>query len=363
MIVGTILRKTKVAMNYENYIPSLVQGKNVGLINWPQGVTFKRMSKQSAIGPLHTLRDALKCGTCKWKVLSTKEKAKLIKQYDEMVESGEITKKVPNERAKKSAPNAAPRKSGRLVKGGDCASESGEEDSEEEGPKAPPTKTCRLVKGRESHENESDGNSGDEGGGGGRSTKNSETRRKLLALVQKARQNAPSKPASRSTKRKAKDAADDEGRTAKRTKAAGREKAPKRKRKAAEAGDDSAEDARPPKKAKSSEKPSKPAAKKGASKPAATAKIAKTVKTATASTPTIPLPERPRPRPIVKPVAATLPVDNAPSAVPPSPPSESLPKGITPPADDTLPPAPRGIVRGKRGGPPGLRFPKVVAAE
>ncbi|KAJ7127722.1 hypothetical protein C8R44DRAFT_616192, partial [Mycena epipterygia] len=94
-----ILKKTKVAMNYENYVPSLVQGRNVGLVNWPQGVTFKRMSLQSAIGPLRTLRDALKCGTCKWKVLSAKEKAQLIEQYDEMVESGEITKKAPKKRA------------------------------------------------------------------------------------------------------------------------------------------------------------------------------------------------------------------------------------------------------------------------
>ncbi|KAJ7803616.1 hypothetical protein B0H14DRAFT_3487156 [Mycena olivaceomarginata] len=47
----SILGRTKVAMNYENYIKSLVLGKNIGLMNWLQGVNFKRMSLQSAIGP------------------------------------------------------------------------------------------------------------------------------------------------------------------------------------------------------------------------------------------------------------------------------------------------------------------------
>ena len=42
----TILGVTKCAMNYESYIPKLVQGKGVGLVNWPEGVEFKRMSLQ-----------------------------------------------------------------------------------------------------------------------------------------------------------------------------------------------------------------------------------------------------------------------------------------------------------------------------
>ncbi|KAJ7473409.1 hypothetical protein FB451DRAFT_1035667, partial [Mycena latifolia] len=69
-----IAKMTKIAMNYENYISAIVEGKGFGLLGWPEEVAFKRMSKQSAIGPLRTLRDALKCGTCRWKVLSTGEK-------------------------------------------------------------------------------------------------------------------------------------------------------------------------------------------------------------------------------------------------------------------------------------------------
>ncbi|KAJ7111069.1 hypothetical protein C8R44DRAFT_585017, partial [Mycena epipterygia] len=59
--------RTKVAMNYENYIRSMVEAKNIGLVGWPQGVTFKRMSLQSTILPLQILHDALKAGTCRWK--------------------------------------------------------------------------------------------------------------------------------------------------------------------------------------------------------------------------------------------------------------------------------------------------------
>ncbi|KAJ7730106.1 hypothetical protein DFH07DRAFT_756426, partial [Mycena maculata] len=96
-------KKTKVAMNYENYIKSLVEGKNLGLVGWPEGVEFKRMSKQSAVGPLCILRDALKAGTCRWKVLTPTEKARLIAQFKEMVESGEATEKVRKPKAKAQA--------------------------------------------------------------------------------------------------------------------------------------------------------------------------------------------------------------------------------------------------------------------
>ncbi|KAF8162029.1 hypothetical protein K438DRAFT_1449258, partial [Mycena galopus ATCC 62051] len=74
MALQTILGVTKCAMNYESYIAKLVQGKGVGLVNWPEGVDFKRMSLQSAIGPLEKLLDSLKCGTTRWKNLTAAEK-------------------------------------------------------------------------------------------------------------------------------------------------------------------------------------------------------------------------------------------------------------------------------------------------
>ncbi|KAF8145751.1 hypothetical protein K438DRAFT_1629559, partial [Mycena galopus ATCC 62051] len=67
--IETVLGVTNCAMNYESYIEKLVCGKGVGLVNWPDGVDFKRMSLQSAVGPLQILLDSLKCGTTRWKKL------------------------------------------------------------------------------------------------------------------------------------------------------------------------------------------------------------------------------------------------------------------------------------------------------
>ncbi|KAJ7721084.1 hypothetical protein B0H14DRAFT_2642515 [Mycena olivaceomarginata] len=75
-------QRTKIAMNYENYISSMVEGKNVGLVGWPQGVAFKRMSLQSALPPLKILRDALKAGTCRWKVLTPTERERILKNFE-----------------------------------------------------------------------------------------------------------------------------------------------------------------------------------------------------------------------------------------------------------------------------------------
>ncbi|KAJ7176370.1 hypothetical protein C8R43DRAFT_1118890 [Mycena crocata] len=99
------LKVTKVAMNFANYIKSMVYGKAVGLIGWPAEVPFKRMSLQSSIGPLRTLRDALRDGTCHWKAkLTDKEKAKLSAEFDEWVEEGLATAPVEKETTKTKKP-------------------------------------------------------------------------------------------------------------------------------------------------------------------------------------------------------------------------------------------------------------------
>jgi hypothetical protein len=75
-------------MNYENYISSMVEGKDVGLVGWPQGVAFKSMSLQSALPPLKILRDALKAGTCRWKVLTPTERERILKNFEDMSRRG-----------------------------------------------------------------------------------------------------------------------------------------------------------------------------------------------------------------------------------------------------------------------------------
>ncbi|KAJ7803510.1 hypothetical protein B0H14DRAFT_2613214 [Mycena olivaceomarginata] len=169
-----ILNVTKCAMNYENYISKLVYGKGVGLVNWPDGVDFKRMSLQSAVGPLQTLLDSLKCGTTRWKVLTSAEKQKLIEQYDEMVKKGEVkvkekTKGRKERKAKKGVivedeeedeeePRARklPAKPKRAPK--PPARDEDDEDDEESRARKPPAKPKRAPKphARDEDEDEED---------------------------------------------------------------------------------------------------------------------------------------------------------------------------------------------------------------
>ncbi|KAJ7744222.1 hypothetical protein B0H14DRAFT_3514731 [Mycena olivaceomarginata] len=127
----TITGQMKIAMNYDNYIKAIVEAKNVGLLGWPHGVYFKRMSLQSAIGPLRTLRDALKAGTCKWVILSARQKKQLLADFKEMVANGEATEKVAKPRGKGKKEEAGEvRKSTRTGKKGAAQPPSNSEEEE-----------------------------------------------------------------------------------------------------------------------------------------------------------------------------------------------------------------------------------------
>ncbi|KAJ7605160.1 hypothetical protein FB45DRAFT_1042602 [Roridomyces roridus] len=65
--------KPNVAMNFENYVKSIVQAKHVALVGWPSGVPWKRLSKQSVTGDVRRIYKALKDGSMKWKKLRTEE--------------------------------------------------------------------------------------------------------------------------------------------------------------------------------------------------------------------------------------------------------------------------------------------------
>ncbi|KAJ7148709.1 hypothetical protein C8R43DRAFT_888795, partial [Mycena crocata] len=97
-----IINATKGAMNYDNYIEAIVKKKGYGIVNWPKETPFKRMSLQSSIGPLRALHKVLKAGTCKWKKLTPKEKERILAQFDDMVEKGEIVEKVRKPMQKKT---------------------------------------------------------------------------------------------------------------------------------------------------------------------------------------------------------------------------------------------------------------------
>ncbi|KAJ7884618.1 hypothetical protein B0H14DRAFT_3432340 [Mycena olivaceomarginata] len=77
----TITGRTKIAMNYDNYIKAIVEGKNFGLRGWLRDVDFKRMSKR-------------------WAVLSASQKKKHLADFQEMVDEGKATQKSAKPRGK-----------------------------------------------------------------------------------------------------------------------------------------------------------------------------------------------------------------------------------------------------------------------
>ncbi|KAJ6600990.1 hypothetical protein DFH09DRAFT_1069681 [Mycena vulgaris] len=352
--------RTKIAMSYKNYIKALVEGKNLGLVGWPEGVEFKRMSKKSVIGPLRILRDALKCGTCKWKVLTSGEKARLVAQFKDMVNSGEAAEKVCAPHAGASGKERAEtRKSSRVGKRKPSREVDEDELSGEEEPEA--TETVRAPRARASGKGRTETRKST----GGRKKKPSrevdedepngeegpvlaevprlrkaisemsvdEKQRRLLALV---------KTKKTSGKRKATDAADDEGRGRKLRRQGGTGGS-KRKRDVAE--DDEEGEARvPAKKTKNSSATSQGQKTKSTSNGASSSSVAPTVL-------------RPRPKPKPKrhatpplrdsPARTCDPQDSAPSRNSPA----STPSRTSP---SRSPPA-RNVVRGRRGGPPGVR--------
>ncbi|KAJ6470480.1 hypothetical protein C8R45DRAFT_1104896 [Mycena sanguinolenta] len=128
--LATILGKTKVKMNYMNYIKTFVVGKNIGLVNWPDGVDFKRMSLQSSVGPVRILLNSLKSGITRWKTLTSTKKKQLVDKYDEMLKRGEV--EAPKARSKKAQPSRTAAKRAKKAAVEDEGDDDDEEEEEEE---------------------------------------------------------------------------------------------------------------------------------------------------------------------------------------------------------------------------------------
>ncbi|KAJ7439193.1 hypothetical protein B0H11DRAFT_2254127 [Mycena galericulata] len=410
--------RTKIAMNYENYISAIVEGKNMGLLGWPEGVDFKRMSKQSAIGPLCILRDALRSGTCRWKVLTPGEKSRLLAQFEDMVKNGEATEKVRKKTEGRKVGAGAPARRSTRVKSTRGATKkndvlSGEESSEEE-----------QNGSEDEDEDEDDGEDAWKSGGP------AAMRQRLLALVEgkkkeaRAHENTPATRKRNATnanndagaKRRGKAANTEDGAHTKRKRNAtnGKEDAPsKRKRNAANAEGDApakrkrgADDERGSKRKEGEGKSGKKRRREaedeeegGQAKKRKKSAPKGGEKTSVASASVVPTVPRPKPRPVLKKAIAALrtstPPDSAPlplqASVAPEPPA-SPPRASTPVASPQRPSAPpdppaspprastpvaspprasgppdppapplrtsttrTNVVKGKRGGPPGRR--------
>ncbi|KAJ7787422.1 hypothetical protein B0H14DRAFT_2228385, partial [Mycena olivaceomarginata] len=88
-------------MNFERYIQAIVQRWGVGLLTWPYGVDFKRMSRQTMIGNMQKLYNDLMDGSCKWVKLSKKQQQEIEDEFEEMVRSGKRVEKVRQQRSDK----------------------------------------------------------------------------------------------------------------------------------------------------------------------------------------------------------------------------------------------------------------------
>ncbi|KAF8217885.1 hypothetical protein K438DRAFT_1747142 [Mycena galopus ATCC 62051] len=155
-------KRTKCTMNYKRYMRVIVLGYGVILVGWPKSVEFTSLTNICSIDDLQMLYEALKDGTCRWKVLTAAEKEKRKKEYEEKIALGEIVEQARKEhrdkgeergsnsrtQGKRAAGEKSKSKSKAMVKDSDKEEESNqeeedEEDEEEEEDEEPVTKkTC-----------------------------------------------------------------------------------------------------------------------------------------------------------------------------------------------------------------------------
>jgi hypothetical protein len=126
-----ITGKANIAMNFQNYIKTLVLGRGVGLLVWPDGVDFKRMGKQSSLAPLRILYDHLKDGRTKWVKLSRKQQDKIVEEFKEMVQEGKLEEKIRNTRSDKGGTHQIRNPRRRIYRrGGDSGPEQDEDEDD-----------------------------------------------------------------------------------------------------------------------------------------------------------------------------------------------------------------------------------------
>ncbi|KAJ7778569.1 hypothetical protein B0H14DRAFT_2631403 [Mycena olivaceomarginata] len=113
-----ITGKANIAMNFQNYIKTLVLGRGVGLLVWPDGVDFKRMGKQSSLAPSADL----------WVKLSRKQQDKIVEEFKEMVQEGKLEEKIRNARSDKGGTHQIRNPRQRIYcRGGDSGPEQDED--------------------------------------------------------------------------------------------------------------------------------------------------------------------------------------------------------------------------------------------
>lgn len=97
-------------MNYTNYDVNVVVKYKVRLVGWPHD-KFVSPYNINTVDEVRDLRDALRCGSCFWMGLSTREVAQYVKEMDERTAAGEVIgtkRKQRSDRGTKRGPRNRP---------------------------------------------------------------------------------------------------------------------------------------------------------------------------------------------------------------------------------------------------------------
>ena len=129
-------------MNYNNYDVSVVLKYKIRLVGWPLD-KFASPYNFNTVDKLRDLRDALRCGSCFWMRLSSRELTRHAKEMKERTAAGEVIGTKRKERSDKGS-KKGPRKRTRPA----------EEEKDDEGPSKKQQKVkSKKGKGKENARN------------------------------------------------------------------------------------------------------------------------------------------------------------------------------------------------------------------
>ena len=101
---GMITNIPNLGMNYINYKTSIVQKYHVQLVGWPSDIPFANPHQLTTIAAAKSLQSALAVSTCKWVVLSKRQKKEHAEALAASAEGGQVVgrkRKVRSDKGRK----------------------------------------------------------------------------------------------------------------------------------------------------------------------------------------------------------------------------------------------------------------------
>jgi hypothetical protein len=96
-------------MNYTNYEVNVVIKYKVKLVGWPHEKLVSPYNINT-VDELRNVRDALRCGSCFWKGLSSREVGQYVKELEQRTAAGEVIGKKRKGRSDKGTKRGAKKK-------------------------------------------------------------------------------------------------------------------------------------------------------------------------------------------------------------------------------------------------------------